>query len=52
MPGGRSGNVAFDSVGDRAFSPEFESLDQIGLELGLVPCRIENGAIAYFEDPN
>ena len=49
LPGGRSGNVAFDSVGDRAFTPGPQGLDQIALELGLVPCRIENGAIAYFD---
>ena len=51
LPGGRSGNVAFDSVGDRASSPELESLEQVARELGLVPCRIENGTIAYFTEP-
>ena len=49
LPGGRSGNVAFDSVGDRASSPEIESLEQVARELGLVPCYIENGAITYFD---
>ena len=48
LPGGKSGNVAFDSVGDRASSPELVDLDQIALELGLVPCQIENGTITYF----
>ena len=48
LPGGRSGNVAFNSVGDRASSPEIESLEQVARELGLVPCYIENGTIAYF----
>ena len=48
LPGGRSGDVAFDSAGDRAFSSELADLDQFARELVLVPCRIENGAIAYF----
>ena len=48
LPGGRSGDIAFDSAGDRAFSSELADLDQFARELGLVPCRIENGAIAYF----
>ena len=48
LPGGRSGNVAFNSVGDRASSPELDNLEQFARELGLVPCRIENGSIAYF----
>ena len=48
LTGGKSGNVAFNSVGDRASSPELADLDQFARELGLVPCRIENGAIAYF----
>jgi len=48
LPGGRSGDVVFDSVGDRAYSSDLADLDQFARELGLVPCRIENGAIAYF----
>ena len=48
LPGGLSGEVAFNSDGDRASSPAPEDLDQFARELGLVPCRIENGAIAYF----
>ena len=48
LPGGRSGNVAFNSVGDRASSPVLQNLEQFAQELGLLPCRIENGAIAYF----
>ncbi len=47
-PGGRSGDVAFNPDGDRAYNPELQDLDQFARELGLVPCRIENGAIAYF----
>lgn len=49
LPEGRSGNVAFNAVGDRAASPEPEDLEQFALQLGLVPCRIENGVIVYFE---
>ncbi len=48
LPGGRSGNVAFNSVGDRASSPVLQNLQQFAQELGLLPCRIENGAVAYF----
>ncbi len=49
LPEGRSGNVVFNASGDRASSPQPEDLEQFALELGLVPCRIENGAIVYFE---
>ena len=49
LSGGKSGNVAFDAVGDRAASEEIDNLEQFALELGLVPCHIENGAIVYFE---
>jgi len=48
LPQGKSGNVAFDSAGDRASSSELENLEQFADQLGLVPCRIENGVIAYF----
>ena len=50
LPGGMSGNVSFNPMGDRASSPEPADLEQFALELGLVPCYIENGAINYFED--
>ena len=48
LPQGKSGNVAFDSAGDRGSSSELENLEQFADQLGLVPCRIENGVIAYF----
>ncbi len=49
LPDGRSGNVAFDSAGDRLFGPDPDDLEHFAIELGLVPCRIENGVITYFE---
>jgi branched-chain amino acid transport system substrate-binding protein len=47
LPSGLSGDVAFNPDGDRA-SSVLEGIDQFPQQLGLVPCRIENGAIAYF----
>jgi ABC-type branched-subunit amino acid transport system substrate-binding protein len=46
--GGLSGDVAFDSSGDRRLMGEVSGLEHVARELGLVPCFVENGMIAYF----
>ncbi len=50
LSGGLSGNVAFDSSGDRRLIGEVEGLEHVARDLGLVPCFVENGTIAFFEE--
>ena len=50
LPDGLSGQVTFNSDGDRKlWERGSEDLRVLARDLGLVPCRVENGAIAYFE---
>ena len=48
LPGGLSGDVSFDAAGDRLLSTPLPGLDEFARELGLVPCRIQNQTIAFF----